>query len=52
MAKEKVIKVVDGDTFYTSRRKIPIRLANVDTPEKGQKGYGAAKLKLQNAHSR
>ena len=47
MAKEKVTKVIDGDTFITSRRKKPVRLANVDTPEKGQKGYGAAKAKLQ-----
>ena len=44
--KEKVIKVVDGDTFYTASRKNPVRLANVDTPEKGQKGYGKAKTKL------
>ncbi len=47
MAKEKVIKVIDGDTFITTRRKKPVRLANVNTPEKRQKGYGAAKSKLQ-----
>ena len=47
MAKEKVTKVIDGDTFMTSRRKKPVRLVNVDTPEKGQNGYGAAKSKLQ-----
>ncbi len=35
MAKEKVTKVIDGDTFMTSRRKIPVRLADVNAPEKG-----------------
>ena len=45
--KEKVTKVIDGDTFLTDRRKNPVRLARVDTPEKRQPGYGAAKLKLQ-----
>lgn len=45
--KEKVTKVIDGDTFMTDRRKHPVRLANVDTPEKGQKGYGDAKKALQ-----
>lgn len=47
MAKEKVTKVIDGDTFLTSRRKKPVRLANVNTPEKGKKGYGVAKSKLK-----
>jgi micrococcal nuclease len=46
MAKEKVTKVIDGDTFLTSRRKKPVRLANVNAPEKGEKGYGKAKAKL------
>lgn len=46
--KEKVTKVIDGDTFETSSRKHPIRLAGVDTPEKGQPGYAAAKKALQN----
>lgn len=36
--KEKVTKIIDGDTFETDRRKHPVRLANVDTPEKGQSG--------------
>ena len=45
--KEKVIKVVDGDTFLTNRRKHPVRLANVDTPEKGQPGYSDAKKALR-----
>ena len=34
--KEKVTRVIDGDTFETNRRKHPVRLANVDTPEKRQ----------------
>ena len=45
--KEKVIKVVDGDTFFTDKRKNAVRLSNVDTPEKGQSGYGTAKKGLQ-----
>jgi len=44
--KEKVTKVIDGDTFETASRKHPVRLANVDTPEKGQPGYGKAKQDL------
>ncbi len=44
--KEKVTKIIDGDTFETSRRKKPVRLANVDAPEKGQPGYAAAKKAL------
>ena len=46
--KERVTRVIDGDTFETDRRKNPVRLANVDTPEKGEKGYGDAKRALQN----
>lgn len=37
--KERVTKIIDGDTFETSRRKNPVRLANVDAPEKGQRGF-------------
>ncbi|MCK4248709.1 MAG: thermonuclease family protein [Candidatus Omnitrophica bacterium] len=44
--KEKVTRIIDGDTFKTSSRKNPVRLANVDTPEKKQKGYGQAKQAL------
>lgn len=40
--KEKVTKVIDGDTFETSSRKNPVRLANVDAPEKGQPGAAKA----------
>ena len=45
--KEKVTKVIDGDTFMTDKRKNPVRLANVDTPEKGQPGYAKAKGDLE-----
>ncbi len=44
--KEKVTKVIDGDTFLTNRRKHPVRLADVDTPEKRQSGYQDAKKAL------
>ena len=44
--KEKVTKVLDGDTFETDRRKHPVRLAEVDTPEKREPGYGDAKKAL------
>jgi len=40
--KEKVTKIIDGDTFETARRKKPVRLANVDAPEKGQPGGAEA----------
>jgi len=46
--KETVTKIIDGDTFETSRRKHPVRLANVNAPEKRQPGYQQAKAKLQN----
>ena len=45
--KEKVIKVIDGDSFQTDKRKNPIRLAGVDTPEKRQPGYSEAKTVLE-----
>jgi len=45
--KEKVTKVLDGDTFLTNRRKYPVRLDGLDTPEKGQPGYQKAKQKLE-----
>nr|MBC8361656.1 thermonuclease family protein [Candidatus Desulfatibia profunda] len=49
MAKnEKVTRVIDGDTFETSRRKRPVRLANVNAPEKGQRGAPKAKKDLEN----
>jgi micrococcal nuclease len=45
--KERVTRVIDGDTFETAGRKRPIRLANVDTPEQGEPGYEAAKRDLE-----
>jgi len=45
--KETVTRVIDGDTFETSRRNHPVRLANVNAPEKRQPGYQEAKAKLQ-----
>lgn len=40
--KEKVTKMIDGDTFETASRKNPVRLANVNAPEKGQPGSAKA----------
>lgn len=40
--KEKVTKVIDGDTFTTANRKNPVRLANVNAPEKGKPGAAKA----------
>jgi len=40
--KEKVTRVIDGDTFETSRRKRPVRLAGVDAPERGRRGGATA----------
>lgn len=45
--KEKVTKITDGDTFLTDKRKNPVRLADVDTPEKRQPGYQNAKKGLE-----
>lgn len=45
--KEKVTRVIDGGTFETDRRKHPVRLANVDAPEKGEPGAPAATRKLR-----
>jgi len=45
--KEKVTRVIDGDTFETASRKNPVRLANVDAPEKGQPGAAAATQALR-----
>lgn len=46
--KEKVTRVIDGDTFETASRKNPVRLANVDAPEKGQAGAAKATAALRN----
>ena len=44
--KEKVTEVFDGDTFLTSGRKYPVRLEDVNTPEKREPGYQKAKQEL------
>ena len=46
--KEKVTKVIDGDTFLTSSRKNAVRLANVNAPEIRQRGGQVAKKSLSN----
>lgn len=45
MPKEKVKKVLDGDTFVTTRGR-RVRLADVDAAELGQRGGQGAKEKL------
>ena len=45
--KETVTRGIDGDTFYTSVRKKPVRLANVDAPEKGTKSGAKATQNLK-----
>lgn len=45
--KERVTRVIDGDTFETASRKNPIRLANVNAPEKGAKGGADATAALR-----
>jgi len=45
--KEKVTKIIDGDTFLTDKRKNPVRLSDVDAPEKRQPGYQKAKKHLE-----
>lgn len=44
--REKVTRVIDGDTFKTDKRKNSVRLANVDAPERGKPGYKVAKERL------
>ena len=45
METTKVLSVTDGDTFEGSGGVI-FRLEGVDTPERGQRGYEAAKTEL------
>lgn len=47
MVRETVTRVIDGDTFKTSRRKHSVRLANVNAPELRQRGGSTAKKKLE-----
>ena len=43
---EYVTNVIDGDTFETSSGLPRVRLANVNTPERGQPGFSEAKNAL------
>ena len=45
--KETVKRVIDGDTFTTASRKNPVRLANVNAPEKGTRGGTKATQQLK-----
>lgn len=45
--REKVTQVIDGDTFETASRKNPVRLANVDAPDKGEPGAAKATQALR-----
>lgn len=47
MAKVRVKKVIDGDTFQDTKNKF-YRLANVNTPEKTARGFQKAKETLVN----
>ena len=49
LVKRKVTKIIDGDTFVVDkpvRGSNYIRIADIDTPEKGQRGYQSAKDRL------
>jgi len=46
--KERVTRVIDGDSFKTRSRKNSVRLANVNAPEKDQRGFSKAKNQLAN----
>lgn len=45
--KERVTRIIDGDTFETASRKHPVRLAGVDAPEKKERGGAAATKALR-----
>lgn len=44
---EYVTRVIDGDTFSTRSSTRDVRLEGVDTPEKGEPGFQAAKRALE-----
>ena len=44
---ERVVRVIDGDTFETNGRKKPVRLANVYPPEHEDRGGRKAKKNLE-----
>lgn len=39
--RERVTRIIDGDTFMTASRIKPVRLAGYNAPEKGQRGYAS-----------
>jgi len=45
--RETVTRVIDGDTIETSVRKRPVRIEDLNTPEKGQSGFSEAKQALK-----
>ncbi|MDA7983132.1 MAG: thermonuclease family protein [Alphaproteobacteria bacterium] len=45
--KEKVTRIIDGDTFRTADRAEAVRLANVDAPERGEPGHAGATFALR-----
>lgn len=45
--KETVTKVIDGDTFRTKSRVKPVRLANVNAPERGTRSGSKATKQLK-----
>lgn len=45
--RERVSNVIDGDTFKTASRTRLVRLANVNTPEKGKPGAAKARQALE-----
>jgi len=51
MAKEKVQKIIDGDTFIT-KQGTKVRLSNVNAPEKGHRGAPQARKDLTKLISR
>ena len=53
--RRKVQKVLDGDTFKVRKRvgnSQYIRIAGLNAPEKGQKGYMTAKNRLNRLHGK
>ena len=49
MSRREIVKrVIDGDTFETGSRKHPVRLADVNAPEKGKPGSAKATQELRN----
>ena len=45
--REKVTRIIDGDTFQTASRKKSVRLANVHAPEKGTESGKKATRQLR-----